>query len=538
MSIKLTPALIFFLSIYEVVSCQNQDNTKKSLVTNVIPFYMKLIRLFSFSLIFNTSINAQIVYNNLDLFFYGLAQNNQFNGNVLIAEKGKTVYEMSFGYADFSNNKLNTSNSRFPIASITKAFTATAILQLYEKGKLKINDPVEKYLPEFPYPTITIRHLLSHTSGLQPYDNFFEPIRKVHPDTVFTNKDILTRYTTLKLPLFYQPGDDCNYDNINYVFLALIVAKVAGMEYHDYLEKYIFLPAKMKETFFPKVIFYNYVNNEKENLSNTYWYPHLYSVSLVKADTVQFISKYWHAYNFQGFGEMVSTVRDLLKFDQALTNGYLLKSETLAKAYTPVLLNNGKPNPGNRNNNAFGMGWIIENDSTYGKVGRASGGGIGLRSTLLRNISRQQTIILIDNTQNETDDIARDVLKTLNGEHVKPYGKSAAKEYGKVLVAQGIKAATNMMQKLKTDSALYSFNENEFNSLGYDLMGSQKINEALETFRLNTELFPHSWNVYDSYGEALLKDGQEEEAIRMYKKSVELNQDNENGKKILEELLK
>lgn len=495
-----------------------------------------MIGLLSFLLALSTSAHPQNIPANLDLFFTGLAQNNQFNGNVLITEKGKVIYEKSFGYADFSGNKLNASNTRFPIASITKTFTATAILQLYEKGKLKINDPVEKYLPEFPYPTMKIRHLLSHTSGLQPYDNYFDSIRKEHPDTIFTNKDILTRYAALKLPLFYRPGNDCNYDNINYAFLALIVEKVSGMKYHDYLEKNIFQPAKMKNTFFPQVIFYNYTNNEKKNLANTYWYPHLYSDSFVKADTVQFISNYWHAYNFQGFGEIVSTAGDLMKFDQALTNGRLLKSETLAKAYTPVLLNNGSPNPGNRNNNSFGLGWIIENDSTYGKVVRASGGAIGLRSTLLRNISKQQTIVLIDNTQNETDDIAKDVLKILNGGQIEPYGKSAAKEFGKILVSQGIKAADDMMQKLKADSAHYSFNENEFNNLGYDLMSNQKLNEALETFKVNTELFPQSWNVYDSYGEALLKTGRKEEAVKMYQKSVEINPDNENGKKILNEL--
>jgi CubicO group peptidase (beta-lactamase class C family) len=198
------------------------------------------------------------------------------------------------------------------------------------------------------------------------------------------------------------------------MFLALIIEKVSGTAYHDYVEKHIFQPVGMKETFFPQVIFYHYTNSEKENLSNTYWYPHLYSPALVKTDTIQFISKYWHTYNFQGFGEIVSTTVDLLKFDQALTNGHILKPETLAKAYTPVLLNNGNPNPGNRNNTSFGLGWIIENDRTYGKVVRASGGSIGLRSTLLRNISKQQTIILIDNTQNETDDIARDVIKILN----------------------------------------------------------------------------------------------------------------------------
>ena len=124
---------------------------------------MKLIKILPIILMFSTSTYAQNANNNLDLFFTGLAQNNQFNGNVLIVERGKIVYEKSFGYADFASKRLNIAHSTFPIASITKTFTATAILQLYERGKLKIDDPVVKYLPEFPYPTIRIKHLLSHT---------------------------------------------------------------------------------------------------------------------------------------------------------------------------------------------------------------------------------------------------------------------------------------------------------------------------------------------------------------------------------------
>jgi CubicO group peptidase (beta-lactamase class C family) len=98
-------------------------------------------------------------------YFSSLAQTHRLNGNVLIAEEGHVLYEKSFGYADVGNKRPNTSTSVFPIASITKTFTATAILQLEERGKLNTNDFVKRYLPEFPYPTVTIRHLLSHTSG-------------------------------------------------------------------------------------------------------------------------------------------------------------------------------------------------------------------------------------------------------------------------------------------------------------------------------------------------------------------------------------
>lgn len=474
----------------------------------------------------------------LDYFFTTLSKNQQFNGNVLIAENGKVVYEKSFGYADFSSKKLNSNQTTFPIASITKTFTATAILQLFEKGKLNINDLVNKYLIDFPYPSITIRHLLSHTSGLQPYDNFFDSVRLLHPDTIFTNKDIVKRYATLKLPLFYQPGEACNYDNVNYIFLSLIVEKASGIPYQKYVRENIFKQAGMNKTFFPKIIFYHYTPKEKVSLSSTYWYPHLYSSSLEKTDTIQFVSKYWKSYNFQGFGEIVSTAEDLLKYDQAFYKERLLKFSTLEQVYTPVKLNNGEPNKGNNNGNSFGLGWIIENDSAFGKIVRGSGGAIGLRSTIVRNITKHQTIILIDNTQNETDDISKDVLKIINGRTVKPYGKSAAKEFGKTIVTKGIKAAITTLEKLKADSTNYIVSENEFNNLGYDFMSNNKKNEALETFKTNAQLFPNSWNVYDSYGEALLKYGQKEEAIKMYKRSVELNPDNQNGKKILEAILK
>ena len=211
----------------------------------------------------------------------------------------------------------------------------------------------------------------------------------------------------------------------------------------------------------------------------------------------------------------------------------MLADTTLQKANTPILLNNGKKNPV-----GYGLGWEIGKDTSYGKIVWHGGGMIGLRATLLRNVTKHQDIILFDNTQNETDDIAKDALKILNGEKVKPNGKSAARIFGKELIHNGIIAAEAALSILRKDTINYAFNENEFNNLGYDLMNNNKLQEALETFKTNTQLFPQSWNVYDSYGEALLKNSQKEEAVQMYKKSVELNPDNQNGKKVLGRILK
>lgn len=486
--------------------------------------------------------NKQIA---LDKYFSMLSKNGRFNGNVLVAEKGKVIYQKSFGYADFGNKRLNTTNSNYAICSITKTFVTTAILQLQDKGKLNVTDYVVKYLPQFPYPNITITHLLSHTSGLRAYDDFFDSLRIAHSDTVFTNADMLPRYAKLKLPLLSEPGEVASYNNINGMFASIIIEKITGLSFANYVTNNILKPAGMTNTIFPKNSFYNWSPEERKNLALLYFYPHSYSVNLVNADTIAYFKKYWHTYNISGEGEIISTTNDLLKYDQALYNGKLVSRKSLNEAYKPVKLNNGE-------NNAylFGLNWMLLPDSSMGKIVRFSGGAIGIKTHLLRNITKNQTVIIFDNTNNLIDDNAVDAIMILNGKNIKLQGKSLAKLFGVTLLKSGATAARNQLQTLKKDTVNYAVIENEFNELGYDLMGSNsiatlvegftntKLKEAIEVFKINTDLFPQSWNAFDSYGEALVKDGQKDEAIKMYKRSIALNPDNEGGKKVLKETSK
>jgi CubicO group peptidase (beta-lactamase class C family) len=490
------------------------------------------------------TLHAQNKKTKLEEYFSGLRQNQQFNGNVLVVEMGKTVYEHSYGYSDFINKDLNTKNTVFPIASISKTITTTAILQLAQSGKLNITDPVVKYLTEFPYPTITIRHLLSHTSGLPPYNAYFDSVRTQQPDKIFTNADFMNGLVTNKKPLVYQPGDKGNYDNINFILLALIVEKVSGLSYSGYIKKYILEPAGMTSTaFFPPKL--QYAQSKNAKFAFPHLYPHLYSDSLVRANTVPYVASYWHAYNFNGFADYISTMHDLLKYDMAYYNGSLLNDRILSEAFTPVKLNNGNSNPDN-----FGLGWEIEQDTSFGKVVYHSGAATGLSCILLRNISRHQTVIIFDNTHYNAHEIASNALKVLNGVQLPYPKKSIAKIYGKVLLSSGANVARDTVNTLKKDTLNYLLSEDEMNSLGYDFMGGtnnpnpyhfpeeHRYTEAVETLKLNMQLYPDSWNAYDSYGEALLKIGQKDQAIKMYKKSIELNPKNESGKKVLEQLLK
>lgn len=474
-------------------------------------------------------------------FMQALAKNQQFSGNVLVIEKNKIVYEKSFGFADHTTKAPNTPNITFPIASISKILTATSILQLKEKGLLKITDAVTHYLPDFPYQEITIRHLLSHTSGLPPYNAFFDKFKEENPKRLFTNKDFIPGVIANKQPLIYPPGEKGNYDNINFLVLALIVEKVSGVPYEDYIAKNILQPAAMKETsFFPLPAQFN--SAEIKNFAFPHVYLHAYDSIPIKSNSIPYVRAYWRRYGFNGFGDYVSTTRDLWKFDNALYNQTLLKQQTLGEAFVPTKLNNGEVN-----NDLFGLGWEIEKDSTMGKLVYHSGAAMGLSSNILRNITKQQTVIIFDNTHFNAHENATKLMMLLNGKSVDTPKKSIAKRYGIALFNKGAIEARRILETLRKDSVNYYLSEDEMNSLGYDFLGNSNpyhlpekhFNlQAIETFKINAGMFPNSWNAFDSYAEALLANGQKEEAIKMYKKSIELNPKNENGKKVVEELLK
>jgi CubicO group peptidase (beta-lactamase class C family) len=502
-----------------------------------VKFFLLLILAYS-------NLFAQRGQSNLKEYFSRLRDNQQFNGNILVAEKGQLVYEQSFGYADFANKTLNSTNTVFPIASLSKTITATGILQLEQSGKLKISDPVIKYLKEFPYPTITVKHLLSHTSGLPAYNAFFDSLKEQQPGRVFKNSDFIRGLVTNKKPLIYQPGERGNYDNINYIVLALLIEEISGISYSDYIEKYVLKPAGMFQTTFYGLA-KQYAASGKSNFAFPHIQPHLYSDTLVKANTVPYIVSYWTAYDFNGFGDYISTIHDLLKYDQAYYNGSLLDSKKLEEVFTPVKLNNGLVNPLN-----IGLGWLVDKDTSLGKIVYHSGAATGLSCVLVRNISRHQTIIVYDNAHYNAYEIAMNAMKILNGIPVPSPKKSVARIYARLLLKYGAGAARDTVNRLIPDTLNYRVSEYEINLLGYDFMGGvnnpnpyrfpeeHKYAEAIETFKLNTELFPESWNVYDSYGEALVVVGRKEEAIKMYRKSIELNPKNEGGKKALELLIK
>lgn len=463
-----------------------------------------------------------------------------WSGAVLVAEGGRVLLERASSPANSPVGQRYTPDIPFPIASITKTFTATAVLQQVEAGAIRLDQPVAEILLGFPYPEVTVRYLLSHTSGLPSYNAFFASVLTAHPDTTFTNADFLAAVEAHPTPLRYLPGSSSNYDNVNYLVLALVIEHASGMRYQDYIADRILSPAGMTET--RLVSLADLLNDStRGTVVVPVLYPHTYSIDPIVAGSIPYIVSYWSTYRFLGFGGYVSTTHDLLRFDRALAGGRLLDPAMLDSAYIPVRLTDGNSNEGR-----FGLGWQVSQDTSLGRIVLHAGSSPGLSTVLIRNVSRDQTVVAFDNGHYTAEEIGMAMMRILDGDSVPSPSRSLATRLGRTLVVAGADSALEEFHRLYPDSVSWHVTEGDLNTLGYDLMGrpgpfhlpvNHRYADALVVFKLNTELHPSSWNVWDSYGEALAADGQTDEAIAMYRKAIELHPESEASKTALATLL-
>jgi CubicO group peptidase (beta-lactamase class C family) len=244
------------------------------------------------------------------------ARTGNLTGAVLVARKDKILFEQAFGKASYELQVPNSLKTRFHIASISKVFTAAAILQLQEQGRLRVSDSVARYLPDFPQgDRITLHNLLTHTSGipdingLADYDTF---ARSHH-----TLEQIVAKFAGL--PLEFQPGSKAEYSNSNYNLLAMIIEKVSGESYGDYLAKHILAPCGLQDT--------GYDGNSSQIITlAASGYEPFELTGYQKAPYLDWSNK-------TGSGSLYSTVGDLFRFDRALNSGKILKASTRKQYY-------------------------------------------------------------------------------------------------------------------------------------------------------------------------------------------------------------
>jgi CubicO group peptidase (beta-lactamase class C family) len=327
----------------------------------------------------------------IDSLMNALFSTQDFNGNVLVAEKGKILYSHSFGYANETTKEKLTINSIFETGSVSKQFTAMAIMILMENGKLKLDDEIKKYIPEFSnYNGITIRNLLNHTGGLPDYMQVMDSL--YDKSKIATNKDLVAIYSKYKPKVLFEPNSKFEYSNTGYALLATIIENVSGLTYADYLNKFIFKPLKMKNTFV-----YNRRLNPKKvaNYAMGYFSPDSLTGYILPDNFEETKFVIWLD-GIVGDGTVNSTVTDLFKWDRALYKNILLSEGGMKIIFEVGTLNN-------KTKTSYAMGWEIEKFDVYSKMTRHGGSWPGYVAYIERHIENDKTIIIL---QNHEDDIS------------------------------------------------------------------------------------------------------------------------------------
>ncbi len=307
----------------------------------------------------------------------------EFNGVALIAEKGKPIFHKAFGYRDYENNLALDTGTVFELASVSKQFTSMVIMTLKEEGKLNYEDSLEKYIPGLPYRGITIRHLLTHTSGLPDYQKIMDE----HWDKtkVAGNEDIIRYLKQYHPDKNFNPGDKYEYSNTGYVLLASIAEAASGKDFITMCRERIFVPLGMTATDIRAL-------EEKSAVTN-FARGYIYvaeKARYVSADSFPSSNYIVWLGNRKGPGRVSSTTTDLLRWDRALYGETLIQKETLAEAFTPFRLKNDSLSN-------YGFGWTIDNHPTLGRKIWHTGSNPGYSTRIVRFIDVDKTIIVLSN---------------------------------------------------------------------------------------------------------------------------------------------
>lgn len=295
---------------------------------------------------------------------------------VLVAKDGEIVYQTGSGYASLAHHVPVTLDTKFRIGSVTKQFTASAILKLQEEGKLSVEDKLSKFFPDFPRgDEVTIHHLLTHISGIHSYTNkpdFMEHATSyIEPDTLVEQ--------IMEDEYDFDPGEKWEYNNSGYFLLGVIVAKTSGMSFDDYLKRTFFEPLGMHDTG---------IHERQLILEHEATGYSFEGGKLRKAVN-------WDMSRAGGAGALYSTVEDLYRWNEAVFGGKVLSQESLDAAFTPVKLNSGEI--ANAMGGTYGYGWMMS--ELRGLKVISHGGGLhGFSSYLARNPDHNTTIAVLVNS--------------------------------------------------------------------------------------------------------------------------------------------
>ncbi|HKY05709.1 MAG TPA: serine hydrolase domain-containing protein, partial [Blastocatellia bacterium] len=364
------------------------------------------------------------------------ADSSSFSGDILVARAGKVIFNRGYGLADRARSVPVTPQTRFYIASISKSFTAAAILLLQDRGKLRVEDRVARFIPDFPNgDRVTIHHLLTHTSGIVDYLRFpnFAELSKRRYKTA----DVLPLFRDK--PLAFNPGERSSYSNSNYVLLAHIIETVAGTSYVDFLRRNFFTPLGMKDTGEPGLS-----NQSVINLASGYT-----PVGLRDFET----ARYFDRSILTGAGSLYSTTEDLNRWVEGLFAGRVLKKSSVELMY--------KAGPGL----ASGYSWTL--GKLWGREVVTGNGwdGVGFSGTLFHFPADRVTVVVLNNLNiaSVASELANTVSALVVGGRVEPLTISrdplsselAARLAGRYKLGDDFFVPGTVLEIVERDGSLY-----------------------------------------------------------------------------------
>lgn len=465
----------------------------------------------------NTELDSKI--KRIDSLVNLYAEYEGFNGSILVARDGAVIYKNGFGLANMELEVPNTSATKFRIASVTKSFTSMLIMQLVADGKLDLHVPISTYLPDYPKKNgdqITIHQILSHTSGIVRDYKSDEKLNK-YPDRKRI-QDLVSEFSNL--PLEFKPGDRFAYSNSGFLVLGYIIETVTEQSYETVLQGQILTPLGMDNTG---------IDRHRPLMKNR-------AKGYFKSYGDYYNADYNDMSSIAAVGNMYSTVEDMFLWDQALYNETLLP-----RTYLDLLFTKHIPDPDY--GGYHGYAWELKEKpigNTSGQVETIghSGSIQGFCALFTRIPSSKSSIIFLNNTSRAfLNAMTTAITGILNDQPYDFPKKSVAKFMKKVIDDKGVVDGVLFYNKHKADPDYY-LSEQELIVAGYRFLHADEPKIAASIFLLAIDAFPNADNPYDSYAEALMTQGKYKEAVKNYKKSLELNPQNNNAIERLHKLKK
>ncbi len=416
------------------------------------------------------------------------------SASFIVIQDGAVRLAKSYGYADIANGQLATPTTNYRIASVTKQFTAAAIMLLIHQGKLSYETKLTDVFPEFPEygKTISIRHLLTHRSGLIKYNRFIQEGRTEQ----MLDKDVLNGLLTTD-STYFQPGTKYAYSNTGYAVLAQIIEKITGMSFSAYMNQEIFRPLNMT----------NSIILEKDKPIQNRAYGYIVKDTVITAKDQSISSA------IQGDGGIYSSVLDYFKWDQALYSDQILPQAELDKAFYHY------DEEGKSDEKGYGFGWRV---SYYNgiKILEHGGSSTGFGSYVIRIPSENISVAIFTNRNKRGQQLANRAKALIshftNGKFQMPFEVVVEKEIAENGIENGIK----LLNTIKTDSVNYSFTKGSLFNFAISYINNNQSPNALKLFEQLVVDYPTYFGGY--YGIAIIskKQGSKQKAIDYFNKTI------------------